>query len=350
MTFTTTTPKDLLNTSSVQAVMATVATLRNPEHGCPWDIAQDPDTLRPFLIEEAHELLEVLQIYAELKKQRALNAPEALQSEHLPREWQAHYKEELGDLLLQVLLHSQMASDYGWFDFEEVCQTLNEKLIRRHPHVFPTHTETTVGKETDTASSRLGMTPEAVTQQWQAIKAQEQQTASNTGVTNPSDAQTIPHILANIKLSPEHPSALRYAEKLSTTAVKVGFDWENWDSLWCCVRSEIDELAAEVPETLTREALRTQTDTARLKQEDELGDLLFAVVSVAGRLKLCPETALWRASAKFKTRFEAMETLLYTHPHWVAHSKKPLTSLTFTQWDALWREAKKHTPNPFYEA
>lgn len=281
--------------ASVQAVLGTVAQLRNPEGGCPWDLKQDHATLRPYLLEEAYELLDVLNAYAARKASAAEDlAPWGVM------------KEELGDVLLQVLLHSQIAEDHDRFSFGDVCATLNEKLIRRHPHVF--------GEAAD-------LSPEGVSAQWQQIKAAEKG-EDGTGPTS---------ILAGVKPG---QAALMFARDVSQKAVKAGFDWPNWASLFDCVRSELDELAAEVTDA-------TPDAAQRDRQEEELGDLLFAVASVAGRLKVCPEVALRRATEKFTRRFEAMEAL-----HQQQSGEQPIRELTLEAWDALWREAKAVTASP----
>lgn len=273
--------------------MATVAQLRNPDGGCPWDLKQDHATLRPYLLEEAYELLDVLNAYA---------AHKATGSEALAP-WGA-MKEELGDVLLQVLLHSQIAEDHGRFSFQDVCATLNDKLIRRHPHVF--------GEAAD-------LTPEGVSAQWQQIKAAEK----GGDVDGPAS------VLAGVKPG---QAALMFARDVSQKAVKAGFDWPDWTSLFDCVRSELDELAAEVSTDTPANAAH------RDRQEEELGDLLFAVASVAGRLKLCPEVALRRATEKFQRRFEAMEAL-----HAQQGAGADLSDLSLEAWDALWRQAKAVT-------
>ncbi|MFM7468956.1 MAG: YabN family protein [Vampirovibrionales bacterium] len=331
-TISSTTVSDASQRQGVEALVQTVATLRHPTGGCPWDIAQDPDTLRKYLLEEAHELLEVLHDYSQVKQAHATRVPSDVSSSlpcPMPQAWQDHYKEELGDVLLQVLLHSQMASEYGWFDFQEVCQTLNEKLIRRHPHVFPPE-----GLTQEVLDS-----PEAVSQQWQTIKAQEKASSQSEILS----LEVPQGILETIQPSLETSSALQYAHQVSTTAVKAGFDWGTWQALWACVRSEVSELEAEVPETLTRETLQTQPAAQRLRQEEELGDLLFSVVSVAGRLKLCPDTALWRATDKFKRRFSQMESVLCTHEAW---QHRTIDTLTLDEWDTLWQLAKQHVSQP----
>lgn len=256
--------------------LAVVAQLRNKTGGCPWDLAQTHESLKRFLLEESHELLEAID----------LKQP-------------AHIQEELGDVLLQVLLHTQIASEAGQFTLGEVAQGLAEKLIRRHPHVFnvaPPHGEAIT-------------TPEAVTQQWQAIKAQEK------GET-PSKASVLDGVASSLPL-------LEQAAKLSRKAVKVGFAWPNDEALHACVQSEFDEFWAEaMAPTPNPDAL-----------EDELGDMLFATATLAQHYGISPEAALLRANQKFSRRFKCMEAL----------ATQPLETLSFEQWDALWKQAKGHS-------
>lgn len=263
-------------------LLAVVAKLRDPDGGCPWDLKQTHQTLRPYLLEEAYEAV-------------AAMSAEPLDTHHL--------KEELGDVLLQVVLNAQLAADAGTFTFGDVCDGLAEKLIRRHPHVFGD-------------SNPAIDTPEAVTAQWQTLKAQEKAGSS------PETSDTF-SILDGV---PKAVPALTRALQVSKKAVGVGFAWPDFESLWQCVTSELAEV---------REVIDHQESTSRL--EDEIGDLLFATVNLAREFKLDPEVALTRATAKFERRFRRMEQLAATE------NRLPLESLDFATWDTLWNRAKADT-------
>jgi MazG family protein len=263
----------------VSLLLSVVSQLRHPEQGCPWDLKQTHASLKPYLLEESYEALE------------AIDSGDP-----------AKLREELGDVLLQVVLHAQLAKDAGQFDFNAVCQTLAEKLVRRHPHVFADVTDIEH--------------PEQVTRQWQEIKAAEK-----------GEKPSSKSILADISRS---QPALSRAHRVSRKAVKAGFTWPDLDALWACVMSEFDELRQEVnadPETASKAERHDRL-------EDEMGDILFAVVSLAGHLGIDPEVALTRATDKFTRRFQRMEQ----------RATQPLESLSFDAWDALWRAAKQQTP------
>jgi MazG family protein len=258
-----------------------VAHLRHPTSGCPWDIAQTHASLRPYLLEEAYEAVEALtQLYVHPNDAQA----------------QLAVKDELGDVLLQVALHAQLASEQGQFTLDDIAQHLADKLVRRHPHVFGTGGSLT--------------SPEAVTAQWQQLKQAEK----------PTSTLTVPSALGELKAN---QPALSQASVASKRAIKQGFTWPTIASLWVCVMSEFDELKAEMDAPApSPQAL-----------EDELGDCLFATVSLANQLGIDPEVALHRATQKFIRRFHAMESL----------TKKPLPQLSFEEWDTLWRQAKQAT-------
>lgn len=261
----------LSETSSIDTLLQVVAQLRDPQTGCPWDLKQTHASLKPYMLEEAYEAVEVIDT----------GNPALL-------------KEELGDVLLQIVLHSQLAKEAGQFDFAAVCQGIAEKLIRRHPHVF------------DAANQQEPMNnPEAVTQQWEAIKQAEK-------AGNPKQQSILEGV-------PKGIPALSRALETSKRAVKVGFEWPNLESLWACVMSEYDELKVEIDQ---------QAAQARL--EEEMGDVFFASVNLARHLKIDPEVALTRATQKFTQRFQTMERL----------SDKPLDQLSFEEWDELWNQAK----------
>lgn len=248
---------------NLEDVIKTVETLRSPE-GCQWDREQTHSTLRPNMVEEAYEAID------------AINDNDM-----------AHLKEELGDVLLQVLLHSQIAKEEGAFDIEDVAKTLNEKLIHRHPHVF--------------GNAKVNSTDEILAA-WDKLK-QEEKTHRKSVMDGVSKAQ----------------SALMTAQKISKKAVKVGFEWPNEQTLYECVYSEFDEF---------KEAC---TEKDKEHMEEEFGDILFAVVNLARWNKIDAEQALIKSNKKFMARFRKMEEL----------ATKPLEEYSFEEYDALWKQAKK---------
>lgn len=234
--------------------------LREP-NGCPWDREQTHESLKPFLIEETHEVIDAI----ERKDYRGL-------------------KEELGDLLLQIVFHAQIASEANEFDLSQVLEGIVDKLVRRHPHVF--------GKA-EASSAR------EVTERWEKIKAAE--------VKKTSFLEGVP---------PSLP-ALLYALQIQEKAASAGFDWEKREDILAKLNEEIAEFEVACKQ--------------KKGIEEELGDLLFTLVNVARHLGLDPEEALRKASKKFKKRFERMEQ---------AGGKK-LAKMSLAEQDGLWKEAKK---------
>lgn len=254
-----------------------MAALRAPVGGCPWDLAQNFSTVAPYTIEEAYEVADAIE-----------------------RGDLADLKEELGDLLLQVVFHARMAEEGGAFDFGDVVLAITEKLIRRHPHVF--------GDETSPS-------PDAVKELWERIKAEERQEkaerAALAGGTVESGA------LAGV---PATLPALTRALKLQAKAGKVGFDWNDPRAVLRKIREEADEIEAEL-------------DSAPQAAAAEVGDLLFAAVNLVRHLDADPEAVLRRTNRKFERRFAAIERAL------AARGKTP-AGATLAEMDALWNEAK----------
>lgn len=286
-------PDELEVIKAFETVFRVVSALRDPQHGCPWDLKQTHQSLKPYLLEESYEVLEAIDRWGQIVQNKSNDG----YVEHRPNSDQS-LAEELGDVLLQVLLHAQIASDDQRFTLKDVMNALSDKLIRRHPHVFGDVQAT----DADT-----------VVANWQAIKAQEKSMVNN-GTVDPANKDSI---LSDIFLG---QPALPRATQLSKRAVKHGFKWPSDDSLWQCVMSEFDEFKAECD--------ATERDKARL--EDEMGDIFFATVSLANHYGVDPETALARANAKFTRRFQTMEQLTDT----------PLKELSFEAWDTLWKQAK----------
>lgn len=247
----------------LERLIEIVATLRS-ENGCQWDREQTHQSLRPNMLEEAYEAVEAI------KEGR----PE-------------HIREELGDVLLQVVLHSQIAKDNKEFDIEDVAKELNEKLIHRHPHVFG---DASVSSKED------------VLEKWEELKKIEKKERK-------SQMDGIPITLP----------ALMACQKISKRAIKVGFEWDKVETLMECVNSEFDEFFDEVKKN-DKDAM-----------EDEMGDILFAVVNLARWHNIDAEQALLRANRKFIKRFKMMENL----------ATKPLEDYSFEEYDKLWKSAKK---------
>ena len=257
-----------MNKNSIEQLLDIMARLRDPASGCPWDLEQNFATIAPYTIEEAYEVAEAIA--------------------HGNR---AELKDELGDLLLQVVFHSQMAAEEGSFTFADVVEAICAKMIRRHPHVFG---EATIA------------TAEAQTANWEAIKQ-----AERAGKQQARALDGVPTALP----------ALMRAQKLQARAARVGFDWPEVS----CVLAKIREELAEIEEAIA------SGDTAH--QHEELGDLLFAASNLARFIGSDAETALRDANAKFTRRFEQVETA-------VLASGKTLPEATLEEMEAHWQAAK----------
>ena len=258
----------------LQEAVAIMARLRAPD-GCPWDREQTFDTIKRHTLEETYEVFDAIE----------------------RRAW-PELKDELGDLLLQVLFYAQMASEAGYFTISDVAANLNAKLIRRHPHVFGN------AEATDA---------DAVLRNWEQIKREEKQASA---ATQDSMLDDVPRTMP----------AMLEAGKLGSKAAKVGFDWPNADGLFEKLQEEIAELQAE---------LSPGAPSTSAAAEEELGDLLFTVVNLARHLKIDPESALRSSNAKFRNRFRAMES--------AAGGRDALTARTPAELEVLWNHAKSAT-------
>ena len=265
---------------AIAALIDLMARLRDPQSGCPWDREQTFHTIAPYTIEEAYEVADAVE----------RGEPQKL-------------REELGDLLFQVVFHARMAQEQGWFDFAAVACGIREKLIRRHPHVFEDASPAT--------------DPSQLSRVWEEQKARERAAAAQQAPDADHSA------LADV---PRALPALTRAAKLGRRAAQVGFDWEHASQ----VRDKVLEEVREIEEALAAERAQGGGD----KVAEELGDLLFAVANWSLHLKVDPEEALRTANAKFERRFRRMEAL-------AAARGAPLQALDAAQWDALWREAKR---------
>ena len=250
-------------------LLAIMRALRDPETGCPWDIEQDFASIAPYTIEEAYEVADAIE----------------------REEWD-ELRGELGDLLFQSVFHAQMASERGLFDFNDVADTMSDKMLARHPHVF--------GDQSNAKSA------EQQTIDWEVIKAAERAQKAQGG--------TLEGVAIGLP-------ALMRAQKLQKRAARVGFDWPSTDE----VLDKIVEESAELVEA--RDTLGAQ------ESEEEFGDLLFVMVNLGRHLGIDAETALRAANAKFTRRFESVEAALN------AKGKSPQQS-DLQEMDALWDAAK----------
>jgi ATP diphosphatase len=247
---------------AIERLAGIMAKLRDPETGCPWDVEQDFSTIAPYTIEEAHEVADAI-----------------------ARNDMADLKGELGDLQLQVVFHARMAEEAGHFALADVIESISDKMVRRHPHVFG-DTE-----RSDGTAAQIG---------WEQIKAEERASREETGA------------LAGVALG---LPALMRAEKLQKRAARTGFDWPDEDGPRAKVIEELDEIASAPDEAARAE---------------EFGDLLFALVNWGRHMKIDPEAALRTANSKFERRFAAME----------AEAGGSFAGLSLDDKEALWQAAK----------
>ncbi|MGH1395682.1 MAG: nucleoside triphosphate pyrophosphohydrolase [Trichormus sp.] len=255
---------------ALQDLIDVVAKLRSPDGGCPWDLAQTPETLTPYVIEEAYEVVDAIK-----------------------NGTQADIIEELGDLLLQVVLQAQIATESDHFSLQEVAQGIAQKLIRRHPHVFG-----------DVSVQNV----DEVRQNWEQIKATEK------GEPSPDSQQLSTKLSRYGRTLPPLTAAMKISQK----AAAVGFEWENIDGVWAKFHEELQEfqqaIAEETPE----------------RQQAELGDLLFAVIQLARWYNLDPSAALHGTNERFIQRLQKMEAVV----------NRPLSDYSLDELETLWQQAK----------
>lgn len=254
---------------SISRLLDLMARLRDPQRGCPWDVQQNFATIAPYTIEEAYEVADAIE-----------------------RNDLQDLRGELGDLLFQVVFHSQMAREQGAFDFDDVVNAICDKMERRHPHVF--------------GDARIE-SAEAQTVAWEEHKRRERATASDS-------------VLADV---PVALPALTRANKLGKRAAQVGFEWADVAGALDKVQEEVDELRQEVAAGTDRSAM-----------EQEIGDLLFCLVNVCRYLRIDPENALRLTNAKFERRFRYVEQQL-------RQQGRSTQEATLSEMDALWDEAKR---------
>ncbi|KHT62415.1 nucleoside triphosphate hydrolase [Photobacterium gaetbulicola] len=257
----------------IEQLVEIMAKLRDPQQGCPWDLKQTFATIVPHTLEEAYEVADAIE----------------------QQNWD-DVREELGDLLFQVIFYSQLGKELGLFDFDDVVEGINEKLTRRHPHVF---------SDTEFASEA------AINANWEAEKAKER---ASKGCDD--------SILANI---PRALPALIRADKIQKRCAKHGFDWDTLGPVVDKVQEEIDEVMEEV--------IQASPDQDRI--EEEMGDLLFAVANFSRHVQVKPEVALQRANQKFERRFREVEKT-------VLERGKCLDDCSLEYLDAIWDEVKRN--------
>ncbi len=257
--------------SKIEALLALMRALRDPERGCPWDRAQDFASIAPFTVEEAYEVADAIQ----------RQCPEDL-------------REELGDLLFQVVFHAQMASEQGWFDFGDVVSAINDKMRRRHPHVF--------GDESIATSADQSIA-------WEAHKVRER---ANKGQNS--------GLLADL---PRNLPPAQLAAKMQKKAAQVGFDWPDGKAVLAKIREELDELEAEV-----------RADAGREPIAAEMGDLLFSCINLCRHYGIDADTSLRLTNDKFERRFRHMEER-------TAARNKQLADCSLAELEVMWSAAKQ---------
>lgn len=270
--------KSSRNTSqSFERLVEIMARLRDSENGCPWDVKQNFESIAPYTLEEAYEVVD------------AIN-----------RNDMSALRDELGDLLLQVVFHSQMAAENESFDIVDVAESICDKMIRRHPHVFANETYASVEEQTEA---------------WEKIKENER---NNEKTKNLPKAGTVSSALDGVAIA--LPSLAR-AEKLAKRAARVGFDWPNSEQIFDKIQEEINEVQSAIDSNEKGEI------------EDEIGDLLLATANLARKLSIDPETALRKANLKFERRFRSMERS-------ASEQGRDFNTLDLNAQENLWKKIK----------
>jgi nucleoside triphosphate diphosphatase len=273
--------------NDITRLLEIMAALRTPGTGCPWDLEQDFASIAPYTLEEAYEVVDAIE-----------------------RGDLADLRDELGDLLLQVVFHSRMAEEQGAFAFGDVVEAITTKLIRRHPHVF---------------GSIKDLSPEAVKSLWDSIKAQEK--ADRRATRDRMGLSPEAHEASFLGGIPTALPALTRAQKLTAKAAKVGFDWPEPSQVIDKIHEELEEVK-EVSSTGNRDMI-----------EDEIGDLLFSVTNLARHYGIDPERALRRTNAKFERRFRAVEEAL-------GKQDRSLNEASLEEMEELWVAAKTAEREP----
>ena len=287
-----------------EAFVATISALRAPD-GCPWDREQTHESIASNMIEEAYEAVD------------AIEAGDA-----------AHLREELGDVLLQVVLQSQIAEDAGEFTIDDVCRDINEKMVRRHPHVFG---------EASAASAN------EVLDLWDQVKLAEKEAREGAGAASANDGSSFDTETAASQREPlldgvptSFPALLQ-AQKISRKAVAVGFEWDTIDDVWDKVAEEVGEFKAAyaaAPKDAKGKIDKGADEAAKAHAEEEFGDVLFSLVNVARRAGIDAEEALRRTCGKFRRRWTHIEEGAWA-------SGRAVEELTASEREALWEDAKR---------
>ena len=263
--------------AGLRRLIDVVAALRSPQGGCPWDLAQTPETLMPYVIEEAYEVVDAIR----------QGSPKAI-------------ADELGDLLLQVVLQAQIASEAGQFDLATVVQGITAKLIRRHPHVFG-------NQDGNQDGDRSVVSTDQVKQTWEQIKAEEEQQSTGTQSLLPRlsrYARSLPPLTAGLKISQR--------------AAAEGFEWERVEDVWAKLEEELDEFRCAI------------AHEPPANQQAELGDVLFTLINLARWHDLDPAEALHDTNRRFIRRLEQMEAV----------ADRPFSTYTPAELETLWQQAK----------
>ena len=296
------------NLPGVARLLSIMDALRSDDGGCPWDQKQTMESLTRFTIEEAYEVVDAI-------------AGGDIDD----------IRDELGDLLFQIVFYAHIAQEDGQFDFDDVATAISDKLVRRHPHVFAQGraSANTSAKTSQSAFSRQGLSQEGLSQrdlaqQWEAIKVQEKAERKAAKQANTDSSQ--PHRVNSEPLLDSVPKgmpALMYAQKLQKKCAKVGFDWPDTLPVLDKVEEELEEIKQEL-----NASIRNQDAI-----EEEIGDALFAMVNLARHCNVDADTALRKASIKFAKRFTAVEDLAHAQHH-------SLTDLSLEEMESLWVKVK----------
>ena len=254
--------------TKIEELLAVMERLRDPENGCPWDRQQNYETIAPYTIEEAYEVADAID-----------------------REDFKALKSELGDLLFQVIFHAEMANEKGIFDLKEVISELNDKLVRRHPHVF-------ANEQAISSKESLSI--------WEDIKAEERK------------AQKLDSLMDDV---PKNLPSLIRAKKLQKRAARIGFDWKDANKVINKIEEELDELKIE------------HSKNNKDKLAEEVGDILFTIVNLTRHYDLDPEDIMRRSNLKFEQRFKAMEK-------YAEHNDLELDGMSVAQLEEVWQKIK----------
>lgn len=283
-------PEFAADANAIKKLLQVMAMLRDAEHGCPWDLEQTIQSLIPYTIEEVYEVVDAIE-----------------------RKNMVDLEDELGDLLFQVVFYSQLTRETDTFSFADLAETVTEKLIRRHPHVFSTGAIESFGES-------VNLSPDQVVTNWEKIKGQEREIKrAKQQVTDSDVGQS--ESLSILDEVPRALPALERARKLQKKAARAGFDWTEIAPVIAKLREELDEF----------EQALSEGDSDRAASE--LGDVFFSAVNLARHQKTEPETVLRQANLKFEDRFRWIEARL-------SAESRSLESCSLEELDTLWAEAK----------